>query len=187
MTNANTSLSTEDADRFRAFERRRHNHLATTYRDFFTPVTALAVRFLLDAARVRPGIDLLDVATGPGVIAAEANSLGIRCTAIDLSLGMIELAKNSYPGIEFHVADVEHLPFVDASFDAVVCNFRTLQHRQPFARRWSEERKRTGLQRVSTCRSPLSLVRAKSRNNGHQRNRINLPCQFQSPTGPYVS
>jgi ubiquinone/menaquinone biosynthesis C-methylase UbiE len=123
MTNANTSLSTEDADRFRAFERHRHDHLATTYRDFFTPVTVLAVRSLLDAARVRPGFNLLDVATGPGVLAAEANALGIGCTAIDLSPGMIELAKNSYSGIGFHVADVEHLPFVDASFDAVVCNF----------------------------------------------------------------
>jgi ubiquinone/menaquinone biosynthesis C-methylase UbiE len=123
MTNPNTSLSTEDADRFRAFERQRHDHLATTYRDFFTPVTALAIRSLLDAVRVRPGMNLLDVATGPGVLAAEANALGIGCTGIDLSPGMIELAKTSYPGIEFHVADVEHLPFGDASFDAVVCNF----------------------------------------------------------------
>jgi ubiquinone/menaquinone biosynthesis C-methylase UbiE len=123
MTNPNTSLSTEDADGFRAFERQRHDHLATTYRDFFTPVTALAVRSLLDAARVRPSMNLLDVATGPGVLAAEANALGIGYTGIDLSPGMIELAKTSYPGIEFHVADVEHLPFGDASFDAVVCNF----------------------------------------------------------------
>jgi ubiquinone/menaquinone biosynthesis C-methylase UbiE len=123
MTNANTSLSIEDADRFRAFERQRHDHLATTYRDFFTPVTALAVRSLLDAARVRTGARLLDVATGPGGLAAEAVGFGIRCTGIDISPGMIDLAKNSYPGIEFHVADVEHLPFADASFDAVVCNF----------------------------------------------------------------
>jgi ubiquinone/menaquinone biosynthesis C-methylase UbiE len=123
MTNPNTSLSTEDADRFRAFERQQHDHLAMTYRDFFAPVTALAVRSLLDAARVRPGMNLLDVATGPGVLAAEANALGIGYTGIDLSPGMIELAKTSYPGIEFHVADVEHLPFADASFDAVVCNF----------------------------------------------------------------
>jgi ubiquinone/menaquinone biosynthesis C-methylase UbiE len=123
MTNQNASLSTEDADRFRTFERQRHDHLATTYRDFFTPVTALAVRSLLDAAWVRPAMNLLDVAAGPGVLAAEANALGIEYTGIDLSPGMIELAKTSYPGIEFHVADVEHMPFDDASFDAVVCNF----------------------------------------------------------------
>jgi ubiquinone/menaquinone biosynthesis C-methylase UbiE len=68
-------------------------------------------------------MNLLDVAAGPGVLAAEANALGIEYTGIDLSPGMIELAKTSYPGIEFHVADVEHMPFDDASFDAVVCNF----------------------------------------------------------------
>jgi ubiquinone/menaquinone biosynthesis C-methylase UbiE len=45
------------------------------------------------------------------------------CTGIDLSPGMIELAKNSNPGIEFRVADVEDLPFAEESFDAVVCNF----------------------------------------------------------------
>jgi hypothetical protein len=31
MTNANTSLSTEDANSFRAFERQRHDNLATSY------------------------------------------------------------------------------------------------------------------------------------------------------------
>ena len=123
MTSANTSLSTEDADRFRAFERQRHDNLATSYHDFFTPVTALAVRPLLDAARVLAGTTLLDVATGPGSLAAEAKRFGIQCIGVDLSPGMIELAKNSHPGIEFHVADAEHLPFAEASFDAVVCNF----------------------------------------------------------------
>jgi SAM-dependent methyltransferase len=47
----------------------------------------------------------------------------MKCTGVDLSPGMIQLAKKSNPGIEFRVADVEHLPFADASFDAVVCNF----------------------------------------------------------------
>jgi ubiquinone/menaquinone biosynthesis C-methylase UbiE len=123
MTNANTSLSAEDADRFRAFERQRHDNLAATYHDFFTPVTALAIGPLLDAARVQSRANLLDVATGPGSLAAEADGLGIKCIGVDLSPGMIELAKNFHPGIEFRVADVEHLPFADASFDAVVCNF----------------------------------------------------------------
>jgi len=45
------------------------------------------------------------------------------CTGVDLSPGMIQLAEKSNPGIAFRVADVEHLPFADASFDAVVCNF----------------------------------------------------------------
>ncbi len=117
------SLSTEDADRLRAFERERHDKLAPTYQDFFSPVTALATARLLDAAQVRPGATLLDVATGPGGLAVEATRLGIICTGVDLSPGMIQLAKKSNPGIAFRVADVEDLPFADASFDAVVCNF----------------------------------------------------------------
>ena len=121
MTAMNASLSAEDADRLRAFERQRHDELAPTYQDFFSPVTALAISPLLNA--VRPGATLLDVATGPGSLALEATRLGMICTGVDLSPGMIQLAEKSNPGIEFRVADVEHLPFAEASFDAVVCNF----------------------------------------------------------------
>ena len=123
MTTRNASLSAEDADRLRAFERQRHDKLAPTYQDFLSPVTALATTPLLKAAQVRPGATLLDVATGPGNLALEATRLGTICIGVDLSPGMIELAKKSNPGIDFRVADVEDLPFADASFDAVVCNF----------------------------------------------------------------
>lgn len=123
MKGAATTLSNEDADRFRRYERQRHDNLATTYHDFFTPVTLLAAQHLLAAAHVRAGIDLLDIATGPGSLAAEAKKLGAKPVGIDLSPGMIELARKSYSGIDFRVADVEHLPFNDGSFDAVVCNF----------------------------------------------------------------
>jgi SAM-dependent methyltransferase len=107
----------------RAFERQRHDKLAPTYQDFASPVTALAISPLLNAAQVRPGATLLDVATGPGSLALEATKLGMICTGVDLSPGMIQLAEKSNLGIAFRVADVEHLPFTDASFDAVVCNF----------------------------------------------------------------
>jgi ubiquinone/menaquinone biosynthesis C-methylase UbiE len=123
VSNASTSLSVEDAERFRSYERQRHDKLATTYHDFFTPVTALAIKPLLRAVHVEASARLLDVATGPGSLAAEANRLGARPVGVDLSPGMIEIAKKSYPGIDFRVADVEHLPFDDSSFDAVVCNF----------------------------------------------------------------
>src|SRR5215472_16050014 len=123
MTTTSASLSAEEADRLRAFERQRHDKLAPTYQDFFSPVTALAITPLLNAAQVRPGVTLLDVATGPGSLALEATKLGMICTGVDLSPGMIHLAEKSNPGIAFRVADVEHLPFADASFDAVVCNF----------------------------------------------------------------
>ena len=123
MATASTALSPEEAERFRSFERQRHDNLARTYRDFFTPITGLAIKPLFDAIRLKGGFDLLDVATGPGSLAAEAYGLGAKTVGVDLSPGMIELAAISRPGIDFRVAEVEHLPFADCSFDAVVCNF----------------------------------------------------------------
>lgn len=122
-TMTNTPLPAAEADRFRAFERQRHDALATSYQDFFTPVTALAILPLFEAVHLRAGCTLLDVATGPGSLAAHARDHGARPTGVDLSPGMIELSQKLHPGIEFRVADVEHLPFPNASFDAVVCNF----------------------------------------------------------------
>jgi hypothetical protein len=50
--------------------------LAKTYRDFFTPVTALAIEPLLDAIRLQGGVDLLDVATRPSSLAADDGAFG---------------------------------------------------------------------------------------------------------------
>lgn len=106
-------LSSSEAERLRAFERQGHDALATSYHAFFAAVTALATDPLLDAARLHPGIHLLDIATGPGALAAEAANRGARPVGIDLSPQMIELARRLYPGIDFREADVERLPFAD--------------------------------------------------------------------------
>lgn len=116
-------LSSDEAERLRAFEREGHDALATSYHAFFSAVTALATGPLLDAVHLRLGARLLDVATGPGILAAEAANRGARPVGIDLSPQMIELARRLHPDIDFREADVERLPFTDDTFDAVVCAF----------------------------------------------------------------
>lgn len=116
-------LSNSEAERLRAFERQGHDALATSYYEFFAAVTALATNPLLDAVRLRSGTRLLDVATGPGALAAAAANRDARPVGIDLSQQMIVLARRLHPAIEFREADVEHLPFADDTFDAVVCAF----------------------------------------------------------------
>jgi len=116
-------LSGSEAERLRAFERQGHDALATSYHAFFAAVTTLATNPLLDAVNLRPGTRLLDVATGPGALAAEAATRGARPVGVDLSPQMIELARRLHPGLDFREADVEHLPFDDDTFDAVVCCF----------------------------------------------------------------
>ena len=116
-------LSTSEAEQLRAFERQGHDALAATYQEFFAPVTAIAIAPLLDAVGLRPGTHLLDVAAGPGKLAAAAARRGAQAVGVDLSPRMVELARRLHPGIDFREAEVEHLPFADRTFDAVVCGF----------------------------------------------------------------
>jgi ubiquinone/menaquinone biosynthesis C-methylase UbiE len=116
-------LTYEEAERLRAFERQGHDTLAKSYHAFFAAVTALATDALFDDLHLRPGAHLLDVASGPGALTAEAANRGARAVGVDLSPQMIELAQRLYPTIEYREADVEHLPFPDHTFDAVVCAF----------------------------------------------------------------
>jgi ubiquinone/menaquinone biosynthesis C-methylase UbiE len=112
-----------DANAFRAFERDVHDRIATGYHDAFSPVTAAAHEPLLRAAGVASGSTVLDVATGPGVLAGKAARLGADVTAIDLSANMAALAQRLEPEVEVHVGSAEALPFADASFDAVLSSF----------------------------------------------------------------
>jgi len=118
-----TELSSSEAERLRAFEREGHDALAESYHAFFAAVTALATDPLFGDVQLRPGTRLLDVACGPGALAAEAANRGARPVGVDLSPRMIEMARRLHPAIEYREADVEHLPFPDHSFDAVVCGF----------------------------------------------------------------
>jgi SAM-dependent methyltransferase len=118
-----TLLSPEDAAKLRTYERERHNALAEGYIGFFAPVTALAIAPLLDAVEVRGGMKLLDVPTGSGALAAEATRRGATVIGVDIASAMIAEARKRHPGIDFQVADVEHLPVPDGVLDAVVCAF----------------------------------------------------------------
>lgn len=118
------STPASGAGDFKAFERTAHDEVAEGYRDFFAEVTGYAVDALLDAAAAGSGASVLDVATGPGIVAARAASRGAsRVVGIDIAPRMLALAAARCPGIEFRDADAERLPFADATFDAVVCNF----------------------------------------------------------------
>lgn len=79
-----------------------------------------------DAAQIQPGQRVLDVACGTGIlareIAARIGSAG-RVVGIDPSHGMVAVAKQLAPAIEWREGVAESLPFPDQSFDAVVSQF----------------------------------------------------------------
>ena len=109
-----TELSNSEAERLRAFERQGHDALAKSYHAFFSSVTALATNPLFDAVRLRAGTRLLDVASGPGALAAEAADRGARSVGVDLSPRMIELAQRCTLESNFvkQMSNICHFPIV---------------------------------------------------------------------------
>lgn len=116
---------------FRAFERAGWEAVPSRYDDAFAHLTTQAAGPLLDAAGVVEGMDVLDVATGPGYVAAAAAARGARVVGVDFSGTMIERARRRYPGLDFREGDAEALDFEAGSFDAVVMNFGLLHLARP--------------------------------------------------------
>jgi ubiquinone/menaquinone biosynthesis C-methylase UbiE len=67
------------------------------------------------------GLSLLDVGCGTGYHMASLRERGFKVAGIDGSEEMLEHARTNNPGAEIRKADVEAIPFPDASFDFVVC------------------------------------------------------------------
>ena len=116
---------------FRQFEHQGWQEIASRYHEGFAAVTIQAVPALLNAARVTKGTRILDVACGPGYVAAAASARGATAIGIDFSSEMVEEARGRYPGIDFQEGDAEELSFPDSSFDAHVMNFGLLHLGRP--------------------------------------------------------
>jgi ubiquinone/menaquinone biosynthesis C-methylase UbiE len=120
-----------DADAFNAFEAAGWEERADGYDDLIGRVTSRLADPLLDAAHVGGGTRLLDLATGPGYVAARGAERGADAVGVDVAGAMVSLAARLNPGLDFRQADVHALPFEDGSFDAVVGNFVILHLGRP--------------------------------------------------------
>lgn len=116
---------------FHDFEQQGWERAADRYGDAFGSVTSQTIPALLDAAGVAPGARVLDVASGPGYVAAATAERGASAVGVDFSQEMVALAARRYPAIEFREGDAEVLPFADATFDAVAINFGVLHLARP--------------------------------------------------------
>jgi ubiquinone/menaquinone biosynthesis C-methylase UbiE len=96
---------------------------AGNYDANFGVVTSRIAPALLDAAGVRAGARLLDIASGPGYVAGAGAARGAEVSAIDFAAPMVEEASRRFPQARFSRGDAEALAFGDAAFDAVTCAF----------------------------------------------------------------
>lgn len=116
---------------FHEFEHRAWQNVVKPYENYFGALTAQCIEPLLDAVEVHAGDALLDIATGPGHIAAAAARRGATATGLDFSSAMIAEASALHPGISFREGDAGNLPFPDASFDVAVIGFGILHFSDP--------------------------------------------------------
>lgn len=85
----------------------------------FAPIIA-------DALSIGDGEAVLDVGCGTGIAALAAlGRVGPegRVAAVDINPGMLAVARTKSDRVAWHAAAAEALPFADATFDAVLCQF----------------------------------------------------------------
>jgi SAM-dependent methyltransferase len=120
-----------DPRAFHDFEHAGWERAAAHYAGSYGALTASVAEAILDAARVADGMRVLDVATGPGYLAAGAARRGARVTGIDFSATMVADARRAHPSITFREGDAQRLGEPDAVYDAVVMGFGLLHLADP--------------------------------------------------------
>ncbi len=95
---------------------------ADAYDRFMGRYSVLLSPQLADLAAVSAGERVLDVGCGPGALTAElvARVGAAAVAAIDPSEPFVAAATARYPGVDLRLANAEHLPFADATFDAAL-------------------------------------------------------------------
>jgi len=104
---------------------------AAGYETYMVPTLfGPCARILVQVADPKPGERVLDVGCGTGIVAREvASRLGATAavTAVDLSPNMLAVARAAAAraglAVEWHEGNAEQLPFHDAAFDLVLCQF----------------------------------------------------------------
>jgi SAM-dependent methyltransferase len=100
---------------------------AEVYEEFFIPALFQQwAKQVANAAHLQPGQRVLDVACGTGILArtvAEYVGKSGSVVGLDVNEGMLAIAAQKAPHIEWRQGKAETLPFDDNSFDAVVSQF----------------------------------------------------------------
>lgn len=93
---------------------------APLYEPFMRLVGVAPVAHILDAAALSASDEVLDLGGGTGRVARAAAKLSKRVVVLDPSRGMLKRV-GAQPNVTAVMGRAQALPFVDASFDVVLC------------------------------------------------------------------
>lgn len=122
-----------EPEKFRNFEHAGWEKIPDEYHEAFGELTSQAIGPLLDAVRLKSGMTFLDIASGPGYVAAAAAKRGATVLGVDFSAAMVAQAQKLHPKIDFREGDAEGLSLGTGLFDAAAMNFGLLHLGRPEA------------------------------------------------------
>jgi SAM-dependent methyltransferase len=89
--------------------------------------SSLLAHFAAQVGTVDGGGQVLDIGCGPGLLTRHLASFGVSVVGVDVSPGMLHLARKNNPGVEFIESSLTELPLPDASIGGVFC-FYVMHH-----------------------------------------------------------
>jgi SAM-dependent methyltransferase len=99
-----------------------YDRWAETYDTTPNPVVAFDERVTPALIAPRPGERILDAGCGTGRHIGRLLAAGATVTGLDLSEGMLAVARSRFPDVAFAQGDLQaRWPFADGAFDAVLC------------------------------------------------------------------
>jgi SAM-dependent methyltransferase len=95
-------------------------HSAQDWACFFEQYSLDVTLALLPPLGVGPGVHLLDIACGSGLVLRLAQSLGATVAGIDAGEPLLDIARARLPGADLRHGSMYELPWGDATFEAAM-------------------------------------------------------------------
>jgi SAM-dependent methyltransferase len=114
------------AEGWLADTRTSYDTVAASYADLVrnllveAPYERAMLALFADLVHAAGGGRVADVGCGSGRITAYLGELGVDAFGIDLSPGMVDVARRDYPGLQFEVGSMTDLDLADASVAGLV-------------------------------------------------------------------
>lgn len=99
-----------------------NDEIVEAYINHFVPITNKVGSLMLEE-HIAAGDRVLDLCCGQGTLTAMISQAGASVAGLDFSPEMTANAQRTAPDAEIVKGDAMALPFADAEFDKVVCNF----------------------------------------------------------------